>query len=99
MSIASTLTKISRAIVKQAVGIHTANLLGNIREAYKKQDAAENHERDAASGRPQLPRRLVLRDTLHEQDLRQIESGRGILIPMKIASKEEVEGKDLFGDL
>lgn len=46
MSIASTLTKISRAIVKQAVGIHTANLMGNIREAYKKQDAAENHERD-----------------------------------------------------
>ena len=46
MSIASTLTKISRAIVKQAVGIHTANLMGNISEAYKKQDAAENHEQD-----------------------------------------------------
>lgn len=46
MSLASTLTKISRAIVKQAVRIHTANLMGNIREAYKKQDAAENHERD-----------------------------------------------------
>lgn len=46
MSIATKITKISRAIVKQAVGIHTANLLGNLREAYKKQDAAENHEQD-----------------------------------------------------
>lgn len=46
MTLASTLTKISRAIVKQAVGIHTANLMGTLREVYKKLDAAENHERD-----------------------------------------------------
>ncbi len=46
MSLASILTKISRALVKQAVGVHIANLHGNIREAYKKQDEAEEHEQD-----------------------------------------------------
>lgn len=46
MSIASTITRISRAIVKRAVALHTAALFGNIREAYRKLDQAENHEQD-----------------------------------------------------
>jgi len=46
MSIASTITRISRAIVKRAVALHTAALYGNIREARRKLDQAENHEQD-----------------------------------------------------
>lgn len=46
MSIATVLTKTSRALVKQAVRIYTASLYGNLQEAYRKQDAAENHEQD-----------------------------------------------------
>ncbi len=46
MSIASTITRISRAVVKRAVVMHTAALYGNIREAYRKLDQAENHEQD-----------------------------------------------------